>query len=282
MSKLRSPQIDTGTGADQLVKLDGSGNLPAVNGSFVTNVDAVTVGGDSAADLHDAAQLSGSVADARITQSNVTQHEAALSIAGSQLSGTVDANTLGGQPVGTTANDIVALDASSRLPAVDGSLLTNLPSGSSLVAWADVSNGGNTGESVVSGGSHVITQIGPSNAFSDPSGIWDDVNNRFDLTGLGAGDYLVSVSASMLWSTASNGSLPDNGIGDRLIFVSAFSDRSARPATSNSSTLAAGQSISINMGRTGGTIQMVVIQDSGASIFAHRANFSIAVFAIGV
>lgn len=39
----------------------------------------------------------------------------------------VDADTLGGQPVGITANNIVALDALSRLPAVDGSLLNNLP-----------------------------------------------------------------------------------------------------------------------------------------------------------
>lgn len=45
------------------------------------------------------------------------------------VSGNTNADTLGGQPVGTTANDIVALDASSKLPAVDGSQLTNLPAG---------------------------------------------------------------------------------------------------------------------------------------------------------
>ncbi len=47
---------------------------------------------------------------------------------GSQLT-SVDADTLGGQPTGTGANDIVALDASSRLPAVDGSQLTSVDTG---------------------------------------------------------------------------------------------------------------------------------------------------------
>lgn len=66
MAKIKARQIDTGTGPDQIVQTDGSGD--------------------------------------------------------------VDADTLGGQPVGTGPNDIVALNGSSQLPAVDGSLLTNLPS----------------------------------------------------------------------------------------------------------------------------------------------------------
>jgi len=44
-------------------------------------------------------------------------------------SGNLDADTLGGQPVGTGANDIVALNGSSQLPAVDGSLLTGISTG---------------------------------------------------------------------------------------------------------------------------------------------------------
>jgi len=38
MSKLRAPQIDTGTGANQIVELDSSSRLPAVDASQVTNV----------------------------------------------------------------------------------------------------------------------------------------------------------------------------------------------------------------------------------------------------
>ena len=51
-------------------------------------------------------------------------------IQGSQIDGatltSVDADTLGGQPVGVTANDILALNGSSQIPAVNGSLLTNV------------------------------------------------------------------------------------------------------------------------------------------------------------
>ena len=45
-------------------------------------------------------------------------------------SGNNDADLLGGQPVGVGANDIVALNGSSQLPAVDGSLLTGISGGS--------------------------------------------------------------------------------------------------------------------------------------------------------
>ena len=62
MGKLRGPQIDTGTGANQIVELDGSSALPAVDGSALTSVDAITVGGDSAATLHDAGNLTGTIA----------------------------------------------------------------------------------------------------------------------------------------------------------------------------------------------------------------------------
>ena len=43
-------------------------------------------------------------------------------------SGNVDADSLGGKTVGTSADNIVALDGTAKLPAVDGSQLTNLPS----------------------------------------------------------------------------------------------------------------------------------------------------------
>lgn len=45
MAKIKARQIDTGTGANQLVELDGSGDYPASNGSAITNVDADTLGG---------------------------------------------------------------------------------------------------------------------------------------------------------------------------------------------------------------------------------------------
>lgn len=42
MGKLRAPQIDTGTGANQIVQLNGSSQLPAVDGSLLTSVSTDT------------------------------------------------------------------------------------------------------------------------------------------------------------------------------------------------------------------------------------------------
>ena len=41
-AKIRGPQVDAGTGADQLVQLDGSGNLPVVDGSALTGIPTLS------------------------------------------------------------------------------------------------------------------------------------------------------------------------------------------------------------------------------------------------
>lgn len=135
-------------------KVDGSQisstslDLSSTDGSTLTGIDAANLD-------------SGVLDNARVAVGNVTQHQASLSIAFSQITGTVDADTVGGQPVGTGPLDIVALDSSSRLPAVDGSLLTNLPAGTQpdasttvkgilrLATEFDVRTGTNSTEAVV-------------------------------------------------------------------------------------------------------------------------------------
>ena len=81
---------NTFNGINQLVKLDATGKLPALNASLVTA-------------LNGSAVATGTVADARLT-TNVT------------LSG----NTFNG------VNQLVKLDATGKLPAIDGSALTNV------------------------------------------------------------------------------------------------------------------------------------------------------------
>ncbi len=89
-------QGNTFNSASSLVRLDGVGRLPALDGSLLTNVNIVS----------DASLLTaGTLPDARLS-SNVTQQ----------------GNTF------NNANQLVRLDSISRLPAADGSLLTNLPS----------------------------------------------------------------------------------------------------------------------------------------------------------
>lgn len=62
---------------------------PAFDGSAITSVDAITVGGEGISDFHDAAQLTGSLTNARVTSGNVTQHQLALSIGGGQVTSAV-------------------------------------------------------------------------------------------------------------------------------------------------------------------------------------------------
>jgi hypothetical protein len=83
-------QGNTFNGASQLVRLDSSTRLPAVNGSQLTNLNASNLN-------------SGTIPDARQSSSV-----------------TMQGNTFNG------AGALVQLDGSSKLPAVDGSQLTNL------------------------------------------------------------------------------------------------------------------------------------------------------------
>ena len=105
---------DVGTGANNVVQLDASSRLPAVDGSQLTNLPAApvtSVNGQTGivTGLLEAANNLSDVANAGTSRTNLGLGTAAV------------------ENVGTGANNVVQLDASSRLPAVDGSQLTNLP-----------------------------------------------------------------------------------------------------------------------------------------------------------
>ena len=155
---------DTGTSANNVVQLDGSSRLPAVDGSQLTGITAtdstklaiasnlsdlnnagtartnlgVAIGSDVQA--HDAGldSISGltTAADKMIyTTASDTYAVTDLTSAGRALLDDADAaaqqatlglGTAATQDTGTSANNVVQLDGSSRLPAVDGSLLTGI------------------------------------------------------------------------------------------------------------------------------------------------------------
>ena len=105
---------NVGTGANNVVQLDASSRLPAVDGSQLTNLPAApvtSVNGQTGVvtGLLEAANNLSDVANAGTSRTNLGLGTAAV------------------ENVGTGANNVVQLDASSRLPAVDGSQLTNLP-----------------------------------------------------------------------------------------------------------------------------------------------------------
>lgn len=99
-------QGNTFNGASQLVQMTAATKLPAVDGSLLTNLTATNLS-------------SGTVPDARLS-SNVT----------------LQGNSFNG------ASQLVKLDGSSKLPAVDGSNLTNLPAGSTPVTVVSASSNG--------------------------------------------------------------------------------------------------------------------------------------------
>lgn len=92
--------VNVGTGANQIVQLNSSSKIPAIDGSLLTSVVAVS--------------LSGQYID-------WSSSSGGNSIANKPTLGT--AATLN---VGTGANQIVQLNSSAELPAVDGSNLTGL------------------------------------------------------------------------------------------------------------------------------------------------------------
>lgn len=99
--------LDVGTSATNIVQLDALAKLPAVDGSQLTNVTATD--NTKLAILNNLSDLN----SAPTARTNLGLGTAAV------------------LDTGTGANNIVQLDGTGKLPAVDGSQLTNLPGGTS-------------------------------------------------------------------------------------------------------------------------------------------------------
>ena len=143
---------DTGTSNGNVVLLDATG-LPAVDGSQLTGVT-----GTDATKLAIANNLS-DLNNAGTARTNLGLGSAATLTAG------------------TGANNVVQLDGSSRLPAVDGSQLTNLPS-----------SGGFTYASITSASSPVTSSTGVHYGANTSGGVI--VFNLPALSGLSGGEEI--------------------------------------------------------------------------------------------
>lgn len=123
-------QYNVGTGGYNIVQLDGSGYLPALNGSQLTNVSATVSYLDDVGDV----SLNSQATNDLLYYSSGTWYNGSLATIGiaaashtHSLSDITDAGTSAQYDVGTSTNNIVQLDGSGYLPALNGSQLTNLP-----------------------------------------------------------------------------------------------------------------------------------------------------------
>jgi hypothetical protein len=148
---------DVGTAAGNVVQLNGSAQLPAVDGSLLTNVSATVAALNDVGDVdttgvstnnvlkYDGANwVDGSVAYTEVT-GTPTLATVATSGAYSDLTGTPTLGTASAEDVGTAAGNVVQLNGSAQLPAVDGSLLTNVSA--SVADLDDIGNVDTTGVS---------------------------------------------------------------------------------------------------------------------------------------
>jgi hypothetical protein len=124
--------VDVGTTANKIVQLDSSARLPAVNGSQLTNVNAVQLQTRNVASTAPTASQVLAWNAGNSTWEPKTETDAFIGTVTSVVSGSgltggniTSTGTLA-VDTGTTANKIVQLDASARIPAVNGSLLTNV------------------------------------------------------------------------------------------------------------------------------------------------------------
>jgi len=166
---------DVGTSAGNVVQLDGSARLPAVDGSQLTNLPsgASTLGALTDVDVTGAVNTnvlkynstSGNWEDGAVAYSEVTGTPTLATVATtgaySDLTGTPTLGTAAALDVGTSANNVVQLNGSAQLPAVDGSLLTGVSG--SVAALDDI-------------GDVTITSINNGDAlvYNSTSGDWEN------------------------------------------------------------------------------------------------------------
>ncbi len=134
-----------------LVNADMGGSVDPAKIDKIDSTDSVTsVAGRTGAVVLSTADISGLATVATSgaysdLSGTPTLATVATTGAYSDLSGLPTLGTAAAEDVGTSANNVVQLDGTAKLPAVDGSQLTNLP-GATVAALDDIGNVDTTGQ----------------------------------------------------------------------------------------------------------------------------------------
>ncbi len=126
--------VNQGTANDNKIFLCTTNNTATLDSDTITFtvITPANVGTVTSVGVADAGSSEFTVANSPITSSgNITL--AVNSIANTKITGLGTAST---KTVGTSANNVVQLDGSAKLPAVDGSQLTNIDAASAGFAMA--------------------------------------------------------------------------------------------------------------------------------------------------
>ncbi len=140
---LSTARLNVGTSANQLVQLDASGKLPVLDGSQLINLPAGTETDPTVKAINGLVKSNGTTISAAAAGTDYLapngNGSALTNLNATNItSGTLSTARLN---VGTSANQLVQLDASGKLPVVDGSQLTNLPAGTETDPTVKVING---------------------------------------------------------------------------------------------------------------------------------------------
>lgn len=197
--------LNAGTAANNLVQLDGSGKLPAVDGSQLTGIGNTVTW---TAVQNKPATLSGFGITDGLSKTNNLSDVASPTMARANLGlGTAAIAT-----VGTGANNIPSLDGSGRLPAVDGSQLINLS-----VSWGSI-----TSKPTTRAG-YGITDV-PKTDGTGASGTWAISISGNAATATNASHASSADAATNASYAGSAGAVPWTGVSGRPTALSQFAN----------------------------------------------------------
>ncbi|MGB0141635.1 MAG: hypothetical protein ACPF8W_01030 [Luminiphilus sp.] len=217
VDRLNDVSISSPSGGEALVY---NGTLSVFENATISAGGATTLGALTDVDVT-------GVANTNVIKYNSTSGDwEDGAVAYSEVTGTPTLGTAAAEDVGTSAGNVVQLDGSARLPAVDGSQLTNLPSGSTLPT-VTTQTGSYTIPSRTAGQLNLVVLVnnGASAVTIDlPSIASGDVGFMIDIKVLGTGTVTVDAGSNYIDDGATTSILITTQYDSRTLLAGTTTD----------------------------------------------------------